>query len=233
MALNALKNLDEHILAFFDISPSPKTRRIMRLLSIGAMITAALAVSYWGYQLYAGNREKNAQKELAACMELYEKAAGAGEMATLWPSVEMACKLGHERYSGSSLAPYFLSYQADALIKQNKMDEAITIMNEMVHALSPRSPLYHVYATKHALMQMDATDNAVRAAGLLALEKLAADTNNEQRDEALYYLGLYHWHNNDASQAKEAWQTLMSLPGSPEYNSPWISLVTERLKLLA
>lgn len=234
MALKAFKNVDEQILSFFDINPSPTARRAIRALTIGAIVTLAITASLWGYSYYGAYRAKNAQKELASCIELYEKAASAGATAALWPSVEMACKLGYERHSGSSLAPYFLSYQADALIKQNKIDEAITVMGAMVSDLSKSSPLYSMYATKYALMQMDATDSAVRAAGLQTLAKLAEDTQNAQRDEALYYVGLYNWHNNDLAQAKEAWQKLVDIPAeTQEKASPWASLVVERLKMLS
>ena len=73
----------------------------------------------------------------------------------------------------------------------------------------------------------------MHAAGLKRLEELAADTKNEQRDEALYYVGLYNWQHNDTAKAKEAWETLANLPSKNEDQvSPWMQLVAERLNLL-
>lgn len=234
MAFDVLNTIDEHVLKFFDIRLSPQRRRYMYAVSIGAILSIAMLAMWWVYAGYAGKQEQNAQKALASCMELYEQAAGANATATPWPTVETACKRAHEEYASSNLAPYFLSYQAEALIKQNKIDEAIVVINSMVDSLKTTSPLYYLYATKLALLEMDASDTAIHAKGLQRLEALAADTNNEQRDEALYYVGLYNWHHNDMAKAKESWQKLAEIPAkNQEGISPWMQLVSERLNMLA
>lgn len=234
MAFDVLKKIDLTILSFFEIHPSPQVRRALHAFTAGAFIILMVLASWWAYGSYSVYREQQAQKTLASCIEQYEKAVTAGVGSILWPTVELSCKSGYEQYSGSSLAPYFLAYQAEALIKQNKTEDAMTVMGTMTQAMSHSSPLYYLYAMKHALLQMDAADSAVRAAGLQTLTKLADDTDNKQRDEALYYVGLYNWHNNDLAQAKEAWQKLAELPAmNNDQASPWASMVAGRLKLLA
>jgi hypothetical protein len=240
MAFDALKNLDNVLLNVFDIKPSSQARRYMYTLSLAAIAMLVLGAFFWGYRYYAGQQEKNAQKTLASCIKLYEEAAGANGTPASWSIVETSCKRGHEEYAKSGLAPYFLSYQAEALIKQNKIDDAIVVMTQMVNSLSKNSPLYYIYATKLALVQTDASDASVKAAGLKSLEELAVDTKNKQRDEALYYVGLYHWHHNDTAKAKEAWQQLAELPRledapaqGQENASPWMQLVAERLNVIA
>lgn len=234
MAFNVLNLIDKTVLHLFDIRLSPQSRRIMSALVVGTLIIFVVIGLWWAYSKYAGRNEQQAQKTLASCIELYEQAAGASATATPWPTVETACKRAHEEYASSVLAPFFLSYQAEALIKQNKIDEAITVMNQMVSSLSKNSPLYYIYATKLALLQTDASDSAVHSQGLKRLEELAADNNNAQRDEALYYLGLYNWQHNDMVKAKDAWQKLAELPvKSQEQASPWMQLVSERLNMLS
>jgi len=212
----------------------------MSALSLAAIATLVLGGFFWGYRFYAGQQEQNAQKTLASCIKLYEEAAGANGTAGSWSIVEASCKRGHEEYAKSALAPYFLSYQAEALIKQNKIDEAAAVMTQMVNSMSQSSPLYYLYATKLALVQMDAADSAMHAAGSKRLEELALDTKNKQRDEALYYVGLHYWHHNDTVKAKEAWQQLADLPKmsdvpaqGQEQVSPWMQLVAERLNVLS
>ncbi len=230
MALNALKKIDNALLSFFEINATSKARQYIRVLSYGGILAILLALFYWVYSTYSTGREQNAQRALASCIELYEQAA---ESQAQWPSVVAACEVGYQEYRRSSLAPYFLSYQAEALIKQSKTDDAIKVMTLMVGSMFKTYPLYYIYSTKLALLQMDSTESAVHAAGLKRLEELAADNKNEQRDEALYYVGLYNWQHNDMAKAKEAWKQLANLPSkNQDQASPWMQLVAERLQFL-
>lgn len=233
MALNMMKKADETILGLFGIQPSPYALWQVRGVFIATALTLVFGSAIWGYRLYSINRERNAQKTLSECIEQYQRAAAGGK-GTMWSTVEMACKLGHDQHAGSTLAPYFLAYHVDALLAQNKKDEALTIMQDMMRSLSTSSPLYYLYATKQSLMQMDAADAAVQQAGLQRLEQLAADANNIQKDMALYYLGAYHWYNDNRDAAKDAWQKIVTLPSdSEEHASPWATFVKERLKTVA
>lgn len=233
MAFNIITFIDENLLHLFDIRLTPQSRKVMNALLMGALAVLVTLGLWWGYSQFAGQKEKDAQKTLASCIELYDQAAGASETSIPWSTVETACKRAYDEYAQSALAPYFLSYQAEALIKQNKNDEAITVMTQMMNSMSKSSPLYNIYATKLALMQIDSADSAIHAQGLKRIEELAADSKNEQRDEALYYVGLYYWHHNDMVKAKEAWQTLVELSPQEEGESPWKQLISERLASIA
>lgn len=233
MALNLITFIDENLLSIFGISLTQQTRKATHGLVLGALAMLALLGAWWVYAYFAGQKEKEAQKSLASCIELYDQASGSAETSIPWSSVESACKRAYDEHSGSNLAPYFLGYQAEALIKQNKLDEAVTVMAHALQSMASSSPLYNLHATKLALMEMDSAESATRAQGLKRLEELAVDTKNQQRDEALYYLGLYHWHANDVVKAKEAWQTLAEFSSSSQVPSVWMQLVSDRLALLA
>jgi len=234
MASNLLNIIDETVLNLFGIQLSPQTRRVMSAFALGAFAILIGMGLWWVYAGYSGQKEKDAQKTLASCIELYDQAASANANSIPWSTVETACKRAHEEYANSAIAPYFLGYQAEALLKQNKIEEAITVMTAMMNSMFKSSPLYYIYGTKLALVQMDSADSAVHAQGLKRLEDLAADTNNEQRDEALYYAGLYYWQHNDTAKAKEAWQALAGISSPDEgASSPWMQLVASRLTVLA
>jgi tetratricopeptide (TPR) repeat protein len=233
MVSNVITFIDENLLHLFGIRLTPQRKQALSALVIGAFGIIVLLGLWWGYSQFAGQKEKEAQKTLASCIELYDQAIGASETSVPWSTVETACKRAYDEYSSSNLAPYFLAYQAEALVKQNKTDEAVTVMTSMIKSMSKSSPLYYVYATKLALVEIDSNDSTIHAQGLKRLEELAADTNNQQRDEALYYAGLYYWQLNDQIKAKEAWQTLAELSTNPENASPWMQLVAERLAVLS
>lgn len=233
MASDFMTFINENILDIFGVRLTPQTKKAANALFMGTIAIMILLATWWGYSYFAGQKEKEAQKSLASCIELYDQASGSAETSIPWSSVESACKRAYDEHSRSKLAPYFLGYQAEALIKQNKLDEALAVMGHALQSMATSSPLYNLYATKLALMEMDSAESARQAQGLKRLEELAVDAKNQQRDEALYYLGLYYWHANDVVKAKEAWQTLAEFSSSSQVPSVWMQLVSDRLALLA
>lgn len=196
-------------------------------LYAGLVIALVIGAAGSGYHWYSHVQEQRAHKILADCMHEYDKAVSGVQD---WSSVEQAFTLGYEKHSGSSLAPYFLAYKADVLIKQNKKDEAVVIFDTMAEQLSVSSPLYNPYMTKRALVKMDMTDELTRKVGLQELTTLANDTTNSHRDMALYYLGLYYWAAQDIKQAQGIWTNLVALQTeSKESRSPWAVLVETKL----
>ena len=193
------------------------------------LLCALVGVSaYSAYGWYATHKEQAAQKVFAECIHEYQKALVDSKM---WPNVDMVFKHGYKQHSASTLAPYFLAYRADALYQQDKKDEARELMNQMVQKIPASSPVYNVYRTKMALMNIDGDDADVKQSGFKELETLAHDAKNINRDEALYYLGMYHWSNNELAQAKTVWQELAAMQGADKQSrSPWASAVEEKLQ---
>ena len=202
-----------------------------RELKVIAIIALLICSAGFGYRWYAHSQEQRAYKVFTDCMREYEKALAN---TAIWSDVEQAFTLGYEKHARSSLAPYFLAYKADVLLKQNKNDEAIATFDAMAPQLPSTSPVYAPYMTKRALVKMDSVDATIQKAGLEELTTLANDTRNPQRDMALYYLGLYYWSSQDVKQAQGIWQNLVALQTEQqESRSPWASLVQDKLKQTA
>lgn len=191
-------------------------------------IALCIGAAGLGYRFYAQGYEQRAYKVFSDCMHEYEKAAAN---TAIWSDVEQAFTLGYQQYGRSSLAPYFLAYKADVLLKQNKHDEAIATFDAMALVLPTASPVYGPYMTKRALVKMDSADIHMQKAGLEELTTLANDTRNQQRDMALYYLGLHYWSAQDIKQAQGIWQNLVALQSEqPESRSPWAALVQDKIQ---
>lgn len=198
----------------------------------GAVLVALIATGgFWGYKKYVMHREQAAQKVFADCMHEYTMVlAGNGT----WENVEELSRVGYEDHKNSNLAPYFLALQADALLAQNKQEEAAKIFDTLLTSLPKKSPLYSLYATKRALINIDRGESAGAATmGLEQLKALADDTKNLQRDVALYYLGLYYWSENSIQEAQKAWQELIDMQQDQKVPSPWAARAREKMPTAA
>ena len=214
------------------------------------LVLSVSGASFLGYRYYVVHREQNAQKIFAECAHEYQKAL---QDDTVWPDVVTLCEQGYALHSNAHLAPYFLAYQSEALIKQNKMEEAQNILDQMVKLLPKKSPLYYLYKTKLLLLMHDESmkkwfdkvgsseielnanedsDFGIAWAWITALDTLGHDEQNPYRDKALYYVGLYYWSINDLENAEKAWQDLVALDTNSEAPSPWAGLVKDKLEQL-
>jgi tetratricopeptide (TPR) repeat protein len=182
----------------------------------------------YAYRWYTISSNKLAQLALDQCLQEFERAL---QEPTLWPEVELAVKTGYYQHRNSSLSAYFLGLHADTLIQQNKLSEALAAIKESLRVLPKSSPLWYQYQNKYALMQLDSDDQTVKTAGLHLLESLASNTYNVARDQSLYYMGLYHWNNNDKEGAVKEWQTLRQTYGDEEtFGSPWVALAQTKIE---
>jgi len=199
-----------------------------RQVIITIIAAAVLVGGFFGYRLYSVYQAKEVHKIFAHAMEEYGKAQANPE---LWSEVEMAFQVGHEQAGSSNLAPYFKAFQAEALLQQDKLDQAVVIMDEMISALSQESPLHTAYKTKRALMKMDLEDSAMQEAGLQELTEIANDAKALNNDSARYYLGLYHWAQDNVQKAREAWDPLIELQYHEKHaKSPWAQLAQDKLE---
>lgn len=195
------------------------------VLYIGSFVLCATLVllGVFGYRLYKTNKEEKAQEVFSACMHEYDKAERDEK---LWPNAELVFRLGFQENGSTAMAPYFLAFQAEALLHMDKFEQARTCMEQAV-SLSYGTPIYYLYATKHALMMMDDAETSNVQKGLDMLDRLAQDEKNSTRDMALYYLGLYHWEKDEREKATKTWDLLAQLT-IKEPASPWAQLALEK-----
>jgi tetratricopeptide (TPR) repeat protein len=178
-----------------------------REVLIGLGCIAFTGGSFFAYRWYSVSKNQSAQVAFSEQLEKYYMAHGSD--SANWESVGLELKNVSRVNGGTSLSPYFLALQADVLLEQDKHDEALTVMDQMLNEMPSSSPLRNLYQTKRALMALDSDDQARKTSGLQELDTLAHDANNKNADVALFYLGRYHWVAGDEEQARIAWQELV------------------------
>ncbi len=209
---------------------SQKIKYKKQILSV-CLILAVLGFSYLGYRWYVVNREQKAQQAFSEYMQDYFYAVK--ENNPEWDRVGSLFSYGHNQYSSSYLAPYFLSLQADVQLKQGQTDQAIATLQKVIEALPSSSPLLSLIQTKKALIQLDSNDQAMQENGVQTLVQLARNTENKNNDIALFYLGQYYWSSNKIEEATKIWQELVDNhwfeKGAP---SPWVQEARSKLQQL-
>ena len=185
--------------------------------------------SWYGYRYYSLQKEEAATTILDDCLNEYQTAA---QGKTSWATVTAMCEAGYEKYKNSGIAPYILAVEIDALLHDQKNEEALKVLERMIASLAHESPLRAPYQLKYALLKMDMlqekmNDPQFSEAGLQELQALAYDTKNMYADAALYYLGLYYFSNENEEKAREVWKTLITnydTHSAELEKSPWVTL---------
>ncbi len=203
----------------------------MRTITIALTVIVAALAGYWGYRWWQHKREAAAQKALSECLYAYQEALqGKGE--STWGNVASLCNVGYDQNSFSTLAPYFEMFNAAALLKKGDRENAIRTMEAAINDLSDHSPFLNLYKTKLALVKLD--DEMSAQEGLQMIKALAENKNNENRDMALYYLGLYYWTQRNTQDAKVQWKTLVEEFKHAKIGaSPWMAEAREKLETMA
>jgi hypothetical protein len=237
----------ERIMMLFGRQPVKK-QISTKVIMIGIVAVIISGGFFMAYRWYSANREQAAQRAFNDCVQKYY---GALADAQQWQNVERMCQEGYSQFTSSNLAPYFLVYKAEALMKQHKVKDALAEMDTMLASVLPKaSPVYSLYKIKRMLMAIDCDQDQVYVAelGQAGLEKikkdalaqldlLAHDTKNIYRDMALYYVGLYHWTHDALDLAKKTWQELSAIKAdeqktaswSEQSTSPWAALVEDKV----
>ncbi len=204
-----------------------KKFKYVKELLIVLCLLAGIAGSFLLYRIYAVYKEQSAQNVLAQYIQEFNQIED-GQSAD-WQRIAKLFQRGSEQQSRSSLAPYFLLFQAEALLRENKKQEALAAIDELIKQ-SANSPLLPLFKTKRSLLKLDEPDEAVQRSGLEELKKLAEDKKNQFRDTAQFYVGHYYWVNNSIEQAQAIWQTLVDEQYKEKLaTSPWVGLVKEKL----
>lgn len=76
----------------------------------------------FGYHWYRSSYNQNAHVALAQAIELFDR-ADKESTANLWDETDRALSQGYSDYSRSSLAPYFLAFQAQVALRKNDAPE--------------------------------------------------------------------------------------------------------------
>jgi len=153
-----------------------------------------------------------------------------------WERVTSVFKDAYESHSGAGIAPIFLAYRAEALVKLDKLDEAIEVLRQAIAGMS-NGQTRELYQAKLALMLLDNKKDT--SVGLETLKKLAADDQSVVRDLALYHLGEHYWYAKNFTEAKNYWnQLLLSYKSTDKGSSlgdrpsPWVALAQEKLRVI-
>lgn len=189
------------------------------------------AGGYYTYKWHNNKIQKRAQRDFVDSIDVYKQAfmSDAGQKditkkeTQMWNEVEVAFKTGYFQNSKSTLAPFFLAFESEALIKLGKFDEAYKALSEAIKKFSKNSPYYYLYSIKKSLLEIDKKDEK---SGVEQLINLVSDKNNILKDMSAFYLGEYYWSKNDIVKAKEYYNIAQSFNGE----STWAKLSTIRLK---
>ncbi len=215
-----------------DIWTQKRIHALAGILALAGLVGAAWA----GYTWYKRSKEQGAYRDLAQSIDGYLKMRyGASEMGK-WADVEKGFEAGAGRNASSKLLPFFLAYQADALIEQGKLKEAIGLMDRSVSLLSPANPLYFLYAIKRALLKIDFSDAQTQQQGRKELDALMQDTTNPMQDMARYYSGVDALSQGDTAKAQNLFGQIRahvpSQSGTEEADSLWYQMAQEKLREL-
>lgn len=203
-----------------------------RLFAIGLAALLLIGGAYTGYKYYYRGIQRAAQRDFAQAMQTYNEAVGGqAKKENIWNEVEFAFKTGYEQNKSSSIAPFFLAYQSEALLKLNNKEEAYKVLTQAVDSM--KSPFSYFYQIKQALMEIDMNQ---ADKGVKQLESLANDTKNQFADLANFYLAEYYWSKNDITNAQKHFALVASKTSDDKESiaqAPWVQSAQEKLEQLS
>lgn len=195
-----------------------------------ALVFIVLGVcAFIGRGWYVASRERAAEKDLSAYVAQYHNALYAPEAQ--WGQVAALFEVGYQQHANSSLAPYFLAYQADALLQEGNVDQALVIMRDVLQKLPEESPFYQLFQMKYNLIIIDQVEHPEHQEALASLHEIGRDKTNNFFEAALFYLGRYHFIHHNIQEAKEIWQELRAT-AVDESPSSFIQEAEEYLELV-
>lgn len=145
----------------------------------GIMILIAIAAGGWfAFEWNANRLNQAAQTDFSELVESYKNATTNLDSEQI-NDLEKAFSISAEKHKRSKLYPYFLAYKAEALIWQNKLNDAVPVLSQsvkMLEEIDKENPLYYLYATKLAKLKMDIPGQEEE--GKAELDKLNKIKNN-------------------------------------------------------
>ena len=205
----ALKKIVHDIRSMFESPSKGKNSKYNSYINAALLVGILVVAGWYGYTWYQKYQEESAFKLFEQNVEEFERVTQEGKQAD-WANIELLFKLGHDQYSRSSLAPYFLVYQAQAMKKQGKHDtQVIELLDKAITAMGSASSLQPMFKVKVALMYLDMAEQENVTKGIEALRAVSENKNSTGYDIAAYYLGLYYWTHDNAAKATPIWQELI------------------------
>lgn len=198
----------------------------MKVVYAGVSALALFVLGWYAFNSYKVYQGKRVQRILGESLQEFQTAMNT--VQPQWGEVRLMNELGAQQSSGSALHPFFLVMQAQAAAQQQKVDEAVVLMQQAIDGLPNYSPYKIYFALTKSLMQLDASTQEEKDKGLATLQALAQDTANPYRDAALYHVGDYYFALNEAAKSREAWMQLIE-QSAVFAGSPWVALAQQKL----
>lgn len=198
-----------------------KAMKYKKYVIAGALAVVVAVSGFIVFQLYGRHLNIRAHKEMLDALKVYEASVvpnatlsqndTSGQFSTeeeKWKKVNEVFEKAYAKNKGAGIAPFFLTFQAEALTRLGKFDDAIKVMERALHEL-PNKEIQALYKVKLALIKIDSAQLPYQKQGLDELEALTKDDKGFAHEHALYHLGMYFWCKKDFAQAKNYWQQLM------------------------
>ncbi len=187
-------------------------------------IAGLITLGWFGYSWHRKGVEQVAYKELAESIDSYSLIRGDQE--DLLDS-ERAFAAGAKEHRSSVLYPFFLSFQADTLIRQGKLADGAGLLEQAVKAMNAQHPLYYLYALKAALVKIDTKDATLEKQGRSEIDTLSSNVANPLQDMALYYKALDADTRDEHDSARSTYNEIIAHDKKDSY---WYQLADIKLK---
>ncbi|MBP6869940.1 hypothetical protein KBC04_03600 [Candidatus Babeliales bacterium] len=211
-------------------------------------VVAALVIMAGGYTAFGWYQKRQNIQAFAGLMEIsksYEEASNKARQLkdkpadqqdeNPWEDTQLLLEALISAHSGSSLAPFFVIYQAQVAIEaEGNYDKACQLMEQGVARLSKKSVYYDMFNLKRLKMLLDSPMETTRAAALKEVKAIAHHKENYYAQEALFTVAAYEAYYGNMEAAIDAWKKLAEEGQSEKalVSSPWVSQAQEKLKSL-
>ena len=143
----AVKEIQRFVSEWYNSNVKPqidsaRSYDYFREIVLGIIAVCLVGGGFWGYRYYKAQKESSAQVAFASVLQIYHEAIQG--KTDVWPSVEMQSTLLHDKYKGSSIAPYLLIIKADALVGQGRLTEALNVLDSVIEHLPKDFPVLSI-----------------------------------------------------------------------------------------
>lgn len=180
----------------------------------------------YGMYYYHQSRALKEQVSSSSLVETLEELERAYSTSGDWKEVEVAAKTGLQAHKNSSLAPYFMVVEAQALAQQGSIAQAVELLDKAIAALPKDISLRYLFMTTQAQIKMDSQEKALLGQGVDQLIALTKDSKNIYKDKALYNLLQYYQSQGNTQEAEATQAQLQSFASNDKEPSPWAQLAS-------